>query len=169
MEVRFLLAGPDYGMSKMKHLVLISLFVPVLANACIGFVVGFRGINGAFDNAAFIDYAKRLNYCSKAYDWDEVAVARKMIKQLRVPYQLYGFSKGAASVAKVLRYKDTPKPEYVITMGAYRTTDVNFDRYGIRYDNYFDASGIGQKSPGTFLKSPHFLIQQEVNRIHLPM
>ena len=56
-------------------------------------------------------------------------------------------------------------PEYVITIGAYKTTNVNFDKYGIKYNNYFDHSGLGQSSPGVFLDVSHNKIQQKVNEI----
>ncbi len=58
------------------------------------------------------------------------------------------------------------KPKYIITIGAYKTTDVDFTKYNIKFDNYFDYSGIGQKSPGVHIKNvSHLNMQKHVNKI----
>ncbi len=149
----------------MKKLLLSTLLMlPFVANACIGYVVAFKGLNDAFDNEALSVYADRLAYCNKSFSWNEEKNAIKFIETLNVPYQLYGFSRGAQSVLTVLNVAKV-KPEYVITIGAYKTTNVNFDKHNVRYNNFFDQSGVGQKSPGTYLNVPHNMIQKEVNKI----
>jgi len=147
-------------LKKLKYLALL----PASVIACNGYVVGFKGLNDAFDMASFSQYAVNLNYCAKAYSWND-ANARAFIQTLEVPYQLYGFSKGAETVAKLLN-TGIKHPEYVITIGAYKTVDVNLNKYNIPYKNYFDDSGRGQQSPGLFLKVPHMQMQHEVNKIH---
>lgn len=148
----------------MKKSLLLLLCLPAAGLACNGYVIGFKGLNDAFDQKAFVTYADRIGYCSKSYSWNEIKSPTKLISSTDVPYQLYGYSMGASSVRTLLK-TNVRKPEFILTIGAYRTTNVNFDSYGIRYKNYFDHSGLGQSSPGTFLNVSHSKIQQEVNKI----
>ena len=148
----------------MKKIVFSLLFsMPLFVYACSGYIIGSRGKDSQFDQHAFNEYTDRIGYCSNVYNWHQDKDAIKLIKTLSVPYQLYGYSQGAVTIANLLKIKDLTKPEFVITIGAYRTTDVNFDRYKIKYINYFDNSGKGQRSPGIFLNVPHNEIQREVN------
>lgn len=148
----------------MKSLALFALLFPSTAISCAGYVVGFKGINDNFDNAAFIDYSRKTNYCYKAYSWNQTKQATKFINNLTVPYHLYGYSMGAGSIKEVLNTV-TKRPEFVITIGAYKNTDVNFTEYNIKFENYFDDSGVGQTSPGKFVFVPHNKIQQAVNKL----
>lgn len=134
-----------------------------MAFACQGLVIGFKGVDDAFDHKAFTHYAKKQGYCAKSFSWYQTKEAVKLIGNLSIPYQLYGYSKGAVSVSEVLQHSALKKPEFVITIGAHRTTNVNFDRFGVRYVNYFDSSGLGQRSAGIFLDVSHWEIQREVN------
>jgi hypothetical protein len=150
----------------MKKIVLIFLSVlPALMHACTGYVIGFKGLNEAFDNDAFIAYSNHFNYCPKVYSWHQHNQALNFVHNLDVKYHLYGYSKGAATVGYVLKNTRKKKPEYVTTIGAYKTTNVNFDEYNVEYENYFDNSGKGQKSPGVFLKVPHSEMQKQVNKL----
>ncbi len=147
----------------MKKIVLsLLLSLPLFAHACKGYVVGFRGLNDTFNYASFQKYANRLGYCSKSFSWHQDKEALQYIQTLKKPYRLYGFSRGAQTVSDVLKRTKT-KPEYVLTIGAYKTTNVNFDEHGIRYDNFFDHSGVGQKSPGVFFNVSHADIEKEVS------
>ena len=148
----------------IKTIISFLLFLPLVANACNGYVIAFRGLNDVFDQSALNVYASRLAYCSKTFSWHKEKDAIEFISTINVPYQLYGFSRGAGSVATVLKQVKT-KPEYVITIGAYKTTNVDFGKYNVRYDNFFDNSGICQRSPGMYLNVPHNKIQSEVNKI----
>ncbi len=148
----------------MKKIILLVFFLPSIALACKGYVIGFKGKHDRFDQKAFTSYVNSLNYCAKSYSWQDTNSAVKLINDTAVPYQLYGYSMGATSVRKVLQ-QNLRKPEFVLTIGAYRTTDVNFDHHNVRYANYFDNSGLGQKSPGKFLNVSHDKIQQEVNNL----
>ncbi len=148
----------------MKKLFLLACIMPALAFACDGYVLGFKGKDDVFDNRAFREYADHLNYCYKTYSWHQVKVVEQDLKSITVPYRLYGFSLGAVSVSNLLKNVNIKKPEYVITIGAYKTTNVNFDQFKVDYRNFFDRSGIGQKSPGIFLDVSHDKIQQEANR-----
>ncbi len=156
---------PDILLQVMKKAVLLLALVCNLSYACSGYVLGFRGLNDVFDHKAFEVYYTNLNYCGISYSWQNSKQATELIKTLQVPYQLYGFSKGAETVSRLLKtdlVRLNP-PEYAITIGAYRTTNVDFTKYGISYNNYFDHSGQGQKSPGIFLNVAHSKIQSEVN------
>jgi hypothetical protein len=147
----------------MKKFLFLLLCLPTISFACKGYVIGFKGLNDAFDRQAFISYANRIGYCGKSYSWNEITSPTKIISNTNLPYQLYGYSMGAVSIRNFLK-TTSRKPEFILTIGAYRTTDVNFDSYGVRYENYFDRSGQGQLSPGTFLDVSHNRIQQEVNK-----
>ena len=150
-------------MKKIGLFLLATFFIH--AHACTGYIVGFKGLEEVFDTLAFKQYTDRLGYCSKIYSWQDGKKAVKFVDQLKVPYQLYGFSKGAETVSTVLgRVKH--KPEFVITIGAYRTTNVDFTKYKVNFVNYFDESGKGQQGPGIFLNVLHFEMQKEVNRIN---
>lgn len=147
----------------MKKIVLsILLCMPLFANACKGYVIGFKGLNESFNSVAFQKYADRLGYCGKSFSWFQDKEALQYIQTLKKPYRLYGFSRGAQTVSDVLKQTKT-KPEYVLTIGAYKTTNVNFDEHRVRYDNFFDQSGIGQKSPGVFFNVSHADIEKEVS------
>jgi len=150
----------------LKIILSIMLFLPYTVNACSGYVFGFKGLNDQFDNDAFNEYVKKTGYCSKTYSWNKIADAKQAIELLSVPYKLYGFSKGVETINILLKMK-LKKPEYVLTIGAYKTVDVNYNKYDIRYDNYFDSSGKGQRSPGIFLNVPHNMMQKEVNKINV--
>ena len=134
------------------------------AYGCTGYVLGFMGKQDAFDHLAFNKYYNSLGYCGRAFKAEQTAQALETITTLTVPYHLYGFSQGASSVAEILKKVNT-LPEYTLTIGGYKTTDVNFNKYSIKFDNYFDYSGIGQKSPGVFLKVPHLQMQSAVNKL----
>ena len=144
------------------------IFYSTSSFACGQYVVGFKGINDIFDNDAFIEYANKKKSCYKAFSHLEVDQAVKFISKINMPYQLYGYSAGAGSVGRLLLLLKNHKialPYYIITIGAYRTTDVNFTSYNIKYHNYFDESGLGQKSPGiTITGIGHDKIQKFINR-----
>lgn len=151
---------------KRKNIFLFLLLcLPKLVVACTGYVVGFKGKNDAFDMHSFNNYVTKQNYCGKVYSWNQHGNAINFISLIDKPYQLYGYSKGVVGLKKVLNTSYLKKPYYIITIGAYKTTDVNFDTFNISYDNYFDESGRGQKSPGIYLNVPHHLMQKEVNKI----
>ena len=147
----------------MKKIVFsLLLSVPLFANACKGYVIGFKGLNDSFNSVSFQKYATRLGYCIKSFSWYQDKEAVQYIQTLKKPYRLYGFSRGAQTVSDVLKQMKT-KPEYVLTIGAYKTTNVNFDEHDIRYDNFFDHSGVGQKSPGVFFNVSHADIEDIVS------
>jgi hypothetical protein len=147
----------------MKKIVLsILLSLPLFTHACEGYVIGFKGLNDSFNYVAFHKYSNRLGYCSKSFSWFQDKEALHYIQTLKKPYRLYGFSRGAQTVSDILK-QTKKKPEYVVTIGAYKTANVNFDKYDIRYDNFFDHSGVGQKSPGVFFNVSHADIEKEVS------
>lgn len=148
----------------MKKILFLLLFLSKTVYACEGYVLGFKGTNDIFDQRAFASYAAHVGYCAKSYSWDDTESAKLLISNTTVPYQLYGYSLGVVSVKNILK-TNVRKPELVVTIGAYRTTDVNFDSYDVKYKNYFDHSGKGQKGPGIFLDVSHDKIQQAVNKI----
>jgi hypothetical protein len=153
----------------MRKLILLLLMLYSISGiACDRYVVGFRGINDIFDNDAFVEYADKKKSCYKAFSHLEVDQAVKFISKIDMPYQIYGYSAGARSVGRALAFLKKDKimmPYYIITIGAYRTADVNFTRYNIEYHNYFDESGLGQRSPGiTIIGIGHDKIQKFINR-----
>lgn len=151
-------------MISLKQLITILMLWPAVTLACSGWVIGFRGHNEVFDYEAFADYASHQKLCFRSFGWQDSAEAERFIQRIQTPYQLYGFSRGAQTVAAMLS-QGRVQPQSVITVGAYRTVDVNFDRYGIPYRNYFDRSGQGQRSPGIFLDVEHHRVQRIVTQL----
>jgi len=149
----------------IRFLITIILLYASSVNACVGYVVAFRGQNDVFDQSALEKYANHLSYCYKVFGWYQFKDAVLFINSIDENYQLYGFSKGAETISKLLKNSSIRKPEYILTIGAFRTTNVNFKKYNIKFDNYFDDSGRGQLSPGIFLSVSHSKIQKEVNTI----
>jgi hypothetical protein len=146
----------------MINVLIVFLLFPCVSIACDLYVIGFRGKGEAFDQVAFNEYAGTA--CSRTYNAEQISEALGFIKTINKPYELYGFSLGAISVATVLK-NVTSKPEFVLTIGAHSTADVDFDKYGVRYKNYFDNSGKLQKSPGIHVKNiPHMYMQKYVNK-----
>lgn len=135
-------------------------------SACDSYVIGFRGLNRAFDQPAFDRYADQRGSCSLVYDYTEIVEAVSFIDHIQEPYELYGYSAGAVTIGQVLP-RVTRLPEYVITVGALSSVNVDFSRYGIRFDNYFDDSGRQQRSPGRYIPGvAHDRIQAYVNRFY---
>ena len=148
----------------MKIILLALLLFPLNAFACNGYVIAFKGLNDAFDFKAFKEYTEQAGLCGKTYSWTNVQGATKFILSSELPYELYGYSQGAESVRNFLKNTALRKPTFVITVGAYKTANVNFDDFNVNYINFFDDSGKEQKNSGIFLKVPHHKIQQEANK-----
>jgi hypothetical protein len=92
---------------------------------------------------------------------DQIDVALKQIEKHQ-RYELYGYSLGASSVGQVMR-RVKHMPEHIWTVGAFHSTNVNFTPYGVKFDNFFDASGAGTKSPGIHIGVSHGKIMQFVS------
>ena len=136
------------------------------AQACTGSLVVFRGLNDVLDQHAVQQYAKHYNLCMRVFSWQQHHEAIAVIDRGINNYHLYGFSKGAESAMKVVQYVKR-KPTLVVTVGAYKTTDVDFSKFNINFINIFDRSGLGQRSPGVFVDVPHYKAQQAANQILL--
>lgn len=134
-----------------------------LSQACNSWVVGFRGLRGDFDQAAFETWSQRRAQCNRVFEWDQRQSALIFIDNLRVPYELYGFSKGAETVLWLVPRVRT-RPRYVITIGGWHTVNFDFGRWGVPFDNWFDRSGAGNPGPGIHLPHvPHKQIQAWIN------
>ena len=133
---------------------------------CDSYIVGFRGLNRAFDQRAFDQYADQRGSCSLVYDYTEADLAAQFVDTIAEPYELYGYSAGAVAVRQVLQ-RAKRLPEYAITIGALFSVDVDFARYGIRFDNWFDESGRGSRSPGRYIpRVSHDRIQAYINKFY---
>jgi hypothetical protein len=153
----------------MKFLLLVLLLLSTSAEACKSYTIGFRGRGGQFDQRAFEQYARRQTDCVKVFNHTEIDAAAKFINKINRPYELYGFSAGASSIKPVLK-KAKRQPRYIITVGALYVTDVDFTRTEINFDNFFDDSGKGTRSPGIHVKGvSHSTIQQYVADFFKPM
>ena len=144
---------------------LLALF-PSEAYACNGYVIGFKGIHDRFDEQAFQYYAKQRGFCGKSFSWPNTQQAIKFVKDSGKEYELYGYSQGASSVRKVLEAGRLRSPRFVITIGAWHTANINFDRFNVEYKNFYDKSGINpnRKEPkNKFMNVSHQLIQRRVN------
>ncbi len=133
---------------------------------CSRYIIGFRGLGGAFDLKAFEEYAVQRKGCTQVYNFTEFQSATEFVKSINKPYELYGYSAGAVSVGQVLKQK-VRRPEHAITIGALSTVDVDFSLYNIKFDNWFDASGRGSRSPGEhFPNVSHDRMQSYINQFY---
>lgn len=149
----------------MKNLIKLLFFItfctPTLANSkeCSKFIIAFRGLNDSFNYTAFNRYVAHKKACAKVFSFHEINSATQFVNKLTKPYEVYGFSAGALSIRPVLRAA-IRKPVMIITIGAYNTSDVMLDEFGIDYKNYFDLSSIGSKRFGTFIEVSHFEVEK---------
>lgn len=134
--------------------------------ACTGEVFVFKGLHGALDYRAAQLYADHNNLCLRVYDWQQYDKVIAKIEQHTMQYHLYGFSKGAESVTKVLEQVKR-KPVFVVTVGAHKTTNVDFSKFNVSFINIFDWSSRGHQSPGVFVNVSHDKAQQAANQILL--
>lgn len=140
------------------------LFLLILSTTlnCNSYTIGFRGQNGSFDYKSFQEYALKNTECTKVFDFDQVNQAADFINRLDVPYELYGFSAGATAIKPLLK-RVKSMPRYIITIGSWHSIDVDFTEYEINFDNFFDGSGKGNKSPGIHVENiPHGKMQEYV-------
>jgi hypothetical protein len=153
----------EVSMKKIIIKILLVLVPHIAVAKCSSYVIGFRGQGGAFDHVAFENYARVRNLCAVAYNHTEIKQAKSFIDSMNKPYMLYGFSAGAASVAYIFKTVKK-KPGYILTIGALYSTRLDFDKFDVDYDNFFDESGRGQRSPGIHVTGvPHMRMQQYVN------
>jgi hypothetical protein len=127
----------------------LALFVSTTAFAA-DIIIGFKGKMGAFDQKAFEDFAAKRKLKPIVMNMESRLTLINTIKN-NPNYELYGYSLGAAHVAYVVKMaydSNLPMPKRVTTVGAFYSTDVDFRKYNVKFDNYFDASGAGQQSPG---------------------
>ena len=149
-----------------KFLFTLLMLWPSTSFACNGYVIGFKGIHNRFDEQAFQYYAKQRGFCGKSFSWPDTKTAIKFVQSKGLPYELYGYSQGASSVRRVLETRALPGPRYVITIGAWRTANINFDKFNVPYKNFYDNSGINlnRKEPkNKYMNVPHTVIQRRVN------
>jgi len=150
-------------MKKLIATILTIWPLQTYANDCV--IIGFRGLTGQFDQTAFEDYAKLRGLYPITLYHEDLDIAMSIVEDEKC-YYLYGFSKGAESVMKVVKAaynKLYPSPIEVMTIGAYKTANVDFRPYNIQFKNYFDESGKGQRSPGIHVAGiPHNKMQQYV-------
>lgn len=142
-----------------RILLLLFLLLSTVAHADV--IIGFRGKGGAFDESAFARFADKRGKPGVVLYADQIDAALKHIEKHQ-RYELYGYSLGASSVVQVMR-RTKIMPEHIWTVGAFHSTNVNFTSYGVRFDNFFDASGTGTKSPGMHIGVSHGKIMQFVS------
>lgn len=163
-RVRIPFSLPKENIMKFFLTLLLILTVKI-SWSCEVNIIAFKGLGDQFDNNAFQFYTNKHRGCGHVYKWQETNKALTFINSSSTPYQLYGYSKGAESIRSILK-KVNHLPVYVITIGAWKTVDLDFTKYNIGFQNYFDASGLGQQSPGVYLKDvQHYQMQESVNRI----
>lgn len=141
----------------MKY-ILIILFYLLTTNASAQIIIGFKGKHSIFDQKAFYQYANARNLKPVVLEANEVHRALQIIKAIDY-YELYGYSLGAASVVTVVKSAKS-KPRLVVTIAAYRGLDLDFAKYNIPFYNFFDYSSIPTTSPGYYINSDHWTVQQ---------
>ena len=141
----------------MKYILAI-LFSLLTSSASAQVIIGFKGKHSIFDQKAFYQYAAAKTLKPVVLEANEVHKALQIIKATDY-YELYGYSLGAASVVTVVRTAKS-KPRLVITIGAYRGLDLDFGKYSIPFYNFFDYSSVPTTSPGYYINSDHWAVQQ---------
>jgi len=144
--------------------IFILLFFLFSSSAYADIIIGFKGKYGQFDHKAFNEFAQKRNLKPIVANETSRLYLINLI-QNNPNCELYGYSRGAAIVSYVVKMTYENKmnmPKAITTVGAYKTTDVDFTRYNVKFNNYFDDSGRGQRSPGIFLKVPHDKIMRYV-------
>jgi hypothetical protein len=129
-----------------------------------GFIIGFTGLNETFDHQAFFKFAKSRKLLPIVVSWRQETVAYNIINNSFGYYELYGFSKGAETTYSLMNRlvkNNVRKPDFIITIGAHKDTNVDFGKFNVKFNNYFDVSGIGSRSPGIYVKNREHLKMQE--------
>lgn len=155
----------------MRCLILLFLFFSssVIAK---DFIIGFKGMNEQFDTEAFIVFAQKRNLKPYVFGANQVSSAIRLIKSKKKNYELYGYSLGAVSVREtltILKKENVHMPTFIITVGAYKTTNVNFTDFDVNFFNFFDDSGKGSLSPGLYIPVPHHQIMRYVTDMQLAL
>ena len=155
----------------MRYLILLFLFFSssVIAK---DFIIGFKGMNEQFDTESFIIFAQKRNLKPYVFSANQVSSAVRLIKSKKKNYELYGYSLGAVSVREtltILKKENVHMPTFIITVGAYKTTNVNFTDFDVNFFNFFDDSGKGSLSPGLYIPVPHHQIMRYVTDMQLTL
>ena len=155
----------------MRYLILLFLFFSssVIAK---DFIIGFKGMNEQFDTEAFIEFAQKRKLKPYVFSANQVSSAVRLIKNKKKNYELYGYSLGAVSVREtltILKKENVHMPTFIITVGAYKTTNVNFTDFDVNFFNFFDDSGKGSLSPGLYIPVPHHQIMRYVTDMQLAL
>jgi hypothetical protein len=153
----------------MRYLLFLLLFISSSAIAK-DFIIGFRGMNEQFDTESFIIFAQKRNLKPYVFSANQVSSAVRLIKSEKKNYELYGYSLGAVSVREtltILKKENVHMPTFIITVGAYRTTNVNFKDFDVNFFNFFDDSGKGSLSPGLYIPVPHHQIMRYVTDMQI--
>lgn len=119
-----------------------------------GIMLGFKGVDGAFDQEAFEKTARAMGYEPKVISaWKQADAVKEA--QAAIPkdgkYAVYGFSLGAQSARDLVAAG--AQPAEVITVGAHK--DARLDFKGLQARHYFDQSGRGNAAQGEFIDAPH--------------
>ena len=136
----------------MRLWLLLMLCPSLCWGACDSWAVGFGGRRDQFDHQAFAEWSSGRVSCYRTFAWDQRTQALQFVRSLDVPYELYGFSKGAETVLWIMP-RVTRRPRYVITIGGWYSVNFDFGRWRVPFDNWFDSSGAGNTSPGVHV--PH--------------
>ncbi len=155
----------------MRYLILLFLLFSSSVMAK-DFIIGFKGMNEQFDTESFIIFAQKRNLKPYVFSANQVSSAVRLIKSKKKNYELYGYSLGAASVREtltILKKENVHMPTFIITVGAYKTTNVNFTDFDVNFFNFFDDSGKGSLSPGLHIPVPHHQIMRYVTDMQLAL
>ncbi len=153
----------------MNYLLVLFLFITQSAIAD-DYIIGFRGMNEQFDTEAFVQFALKRNLKPYVFSHNQVSSAVRLIKSKKKNYELYGYSLGAVSVREtltILRKENVHMPTFIITVGAHRTTNVDFKSFDVDFFNFFDDSGKGSLSPGLYISVPHHQIMRYVTDMQI--
>lgn len=137
-----------------------------------GLMIGFQGLGGIFDGAAFRSYAVAKGYVPViATSWkkdEAVNEALTILKKNKGPYALYGFSLGAETAAELVEEigkTGMAKPKFVITIGASSVVPMKNLFEGVDKVEHVFHQGTKHDVDGKYIDAPHSganNIQQQV-------
>jgi hypothetical protein len=133
-------------------------------------MIGFRGVGGAFDEAAFNAHARALGYRPVVMKSDNIgennAQASEFIKNNpNSKIALYGFSKGTQAVSTFVQNNPNVKVDKVVTVAPFRSYNLDhLKKYD--WDNFpdFSSGKIGPEGSGFKIQTEEHAkkAQQEV-------
>jgi len=133
-----------------------------------GVLIGFRGLNNIFDQAAFEDFAKTQGYSKTLVidEWEQKSAVNSAVdslKDFKTPYGLYGFSLGGDSAKLMVKTvkamqakgKSATLPNAVYIIGSSQVIPFKDAFVGVPEVMFWFHANTKHDVDGVFIKAPH--------------